>query len=523
MALNFSHRPIFSSHLTEENLVSSLRIPSGCHVDGRSENVGDSLCRSWHSNGEIEGFFDFGCDKGDLYGSQDSVSNDILDLLPSDPFGMDISTTFTAITGWLEDLEVDYGRYNGEEVGKGDGSYQLFADLNFIWNNAMRFQAFPSSTGFKHKSHGFGSCSRDKDARDEPYHNRFVPDSLYSGNCITAGFDSCSTEKAAKDASSRCFGPASNMEDFGFSFCPKEKVVPDASCNDSSTRAHNGEDILDLHNLNLGSCNHQSEGSLDKYSHSYGDAHHVALNYAIGYLGLRDLLVVGMVSKSLRHTVQTDPIYWTSIHIGQPLNEKVNDDVLLQLTNKAEGNLQCLSVVDCPWITDIGLKRVLETNPKLTKLNVPGCTRLTIGGIMNSLKSFKSTSAQGVKHLRIGGIYGVTVEHFEDLKSLLGIENLTTQKKYKPHFYLRGSFYLSCEDDRSIDIEMCPRCENLKIVYDCPLKDCQGKEHATQVCRGCIICIPRCVQCGRCICDNEYEETFSLECICYDCEKQRED
>ena len=41
------------------------------------------------------------------------ISTYIIDLSSSDPFGMeiDISTTCIAITGWLEDFDVDYMKY----------------------------------------------------------------------------------------------------------------------------------------------------------------------------------------------------------------------------------------------------------------------------------------------------------------------------------------------------------------------------------------------------------------------------
>uniref|UniRef100_A0A2P2M608 F-box protein SKIP14 n=1 Tax=Rhizophora mucronata TaxID=61149 RepID=A0A2P2M608_RHIMU len=136
---------------------------------------------------------------------------------------------------------------------------------------------------------------------------------------------------------------------------------------------------------------------------------------------------------------------------------------------------------------------------------------------MTSLKAFKTMHAQGVKHLRIGGLYGVTQKHFEELKILLGTDGLVQQNARKPHFYHRGNFYLPCEDDRAIDIEICPSCQNLRLVYDCPAEICQGKEHPTQDCRACTLCIARCVQCGRCINESEYEETFCLELLCSDC------
>ncbi|KAF3970819.1 hypothetical protein CMV_005522 [Castanea mollissima] len=113
-----------------------------------SERNGDGFGRSWRSSRDVEDRFDYGRDRCDRSGSQESVSSDVLDLLPSDPFGMDISTTFTAITGWLEDFQADYG---GNEVGISDGSYQLFAGLNFIWNNALKYQSFSGNMGVDYK------------------------------------------------------------------------------------------------------------------------------------------------------------------------------------------------------------------------------------------------------------------------------------------------------------------------------------------------------------------------------------
>lgn len=156
------------------------------------------------------------------------------------------------------------------------------------------------------------------------------------------------------------------------------------------------------------------------------------------------------------------------------------------------------------------------------QLCVPGCTRLSIEGIVNSLKVFKSNKGtHGIQHLRIGGLYGVTYEHFEELKFLLGADSRLHQTgQYRPHFYLRGNLYLLCDDDRAIDIEICPQCQKLRLVYDCPAEGCQVKEHDSQVCRACTLCIARCVQCGRCINDSEYEETFCLELLCSDCFKR---
>lgn len=149
---------------------------------------------------------------------------------------------------------------------------------------------------------------------------------------------------------------------------------------------------------------------------------------------------------------------------------------------------------------------------------MPGCTRLTINGIIEILRMCKSMGTLRLKNLRIGGLYGVTMEHFLELKHLLGMDGDDPLKIHKPHFYNKRNLYLSCDDDRKIDIEMCPRCQKMRLVYDCPAEVCQGKEHdADQVCRACTLCIARCVQCGRCINDGEYEETFCLEVLCSGC------
>lgn len=155
------------------------------------------------------------------------------------------------------------------------------------------------------------------------------------------------------------------------------------------------------------------------------------------------------------------------------------------------------------------------------QLFVPGCTRLTIEGILNIVWTHNSNKeASGIRFLRIGGLYGVTREHFDELKSLLGTDDYKLKSHHKPHFFHRGNFYLPYDDDRAIDIEMCPRCEKFRLVYDCPSEGCRVKENAAQVCRACTLCIARCANCGTCINDNEYEETFNLDLVCSICFKQ---
>lgn len=247
---------------------------------------------------------------------------------------------------------------------------------------------------------------------------------------------------------------------------------------------------------------------------------HDALFFSLAYLGVQDLLVVERVCRSLCNVVRSDPLLWRNICIDQPLSDKITDDALLQLTGRAQGSLQGLSLVQCPRITDSGLKRVLENNPRLTELCVPGCVRLSVDCILLNLKAFKSAGTLGIKHLRISGLNGVTDQHFEELKLLLGVDNHKQLRTHKPRFYHGEQLYLSCDDDRAIDIEVCPRCQKVRLVYDCPSESCQGKHQSAQLCRACTLCIARCFHCGRCINDCDYEETFCLDLLCLDCFKQ---
>lgn len=122
--------------------------------------------------------------------------------------------------------------------------------------------------------------------------------------------------------------------------------------------------------------------------------------------------------------------------------------------------------------------------------------------------------------MRIGGLFGVNYNHFKELNLLLGSRDKKIERHHKPHFYHRGNFYLPYDDDRTIDIEMCSRCEKFRLVYDCPSEGCKAKDKSPQVCRACTLCIGRCAQCGRCINNTEFVETFCLELLCSDCFKQ---
>lgn len=155
------------------------------------------------------------------------------------------------------------------------------------------------------------------------------------------------------------------------------------------------------------------------------------------------------------------------------------------------------------------------------QLSVPGCLRLSVDGLLDMLRAFNSVGSRGIKHLRIAGIRCIKEKHFEELQFLLNADNHVELSARRPQIYSGVPRYISCDDDRAIDIEACPWCHEFKLVYDCPRESCQGKHQAPEFCRACIICTPRCFNCGCCIKDRDYEETFCLDSLCLDCWKQR--
>lgn len=406
--------------------MSPIRIANRCIVEGVSENKVDGADRTWLLEGDVKDHLDYGrgrCDGGGC--SQDSVSGDILDLLPSDPFGMDISTTFTAITGWLEDLEMNYGGYAGDFAGDSPDDYHLFAGLNFICNNALRLQAFPGTIGFNTDSSPFSSMCPHYGVKEYAHGSCDVgfssisefsgyPDSLEAGDASSfdlgssSGQHGCSEEvMKGQDPCDGEFGLTNALGGLsevmesgqvschvgfesvsGCNQCPE--VMEDVNapyhlglvciggfgrCSLDNGVSGVSDDMDGLFHASSGSSgfpdNHSSkdpELSAGTSSFVNGEMPHLAFSLALGYLGVRDLLAVENVCKSFRSTVRNDPFYWRNIHIHHPLNDKITDEVLLQLTNRAQGTLQCLSLVECPRITDDGLKRVLDSNPKLSKV-----------------------------------------------------------------------------------------------------------------------------------------------------------
>ncbi|XP_028772425.1 F-box protein SKIP14 [Neltuma alba] len=464
MALNFS---CDSSFLASPE--KSPYHPIGPAVDGYLFKKSGCFGNSWSFCSFNKALEDNPCGElvnADLgeFDEPAAVVDDILDRLPRDPFGMNImKSTFPEISDWIQDF--DWHFPSGYDVLGVDEThtkldYELFAGLYWGWNGAG---SFPS---------GGNDKGNEISVSDEVFDRFQIFDGLFDGGLVSDG--------------------------------KVETVLPTGD-GGSWVSSSEAEEL-------------KNSTKID-YDGEAGSPHD-AMRLVLNYLGVTDLLSVEQVCRSLRDSVRANPLLWWSIHIDQSLSLRITDGALVKLTNRAQGFLQSLSLVNCIRITDSGLTSVLRSNPRLTKLSVPGCVRLTVEGILLHMRALKSSGKPGIKHLEIGGLPHVTDKHFEELKVLLDADKYLQQKEQRPRFY-RGWFpYTMCNDDRVIDIELCPICQMPTLVYDCPAESCQQKQQASPLCRGCIACIERCIHCGQCIKDFDCEETFCLELLCLNCWNQ---
>jgi len=444
MALNCSSR---SLPVTDD--CAGLMLGCGCRSEEASPLSSCGVNSLWWDDLELE---------------EEVVESDPVDLLPTDPFGMNLETSFTAvIASCIEDLTVMSG---AGHFGNG-GDDDLFADLSYYLNQAFEFAPEPWIGGYMGVLEGsFGS----------------------GGLSGSGGVDQFS--RLPLNVS--CSEPTGTMED------------PSSSCE-----------------ATLACCD-----TVDATPLQEGNDAHEGMVYVLGYLGLRDILSVEMVCKSMRSAVRDEPFLWKCLHIDTHLGKKISDADLLCLTQKSPGSLQCLSLEGCPNITDQGLKAVLESNLQLSKLGIFGAFRITYQGLLDNLRSFNMVADTGIKKLRVANRFTASEAQYEELLSLLQIDKGQALHKQEPRIFhaecflpdLKGGYVPDCfipdlHDEYALDIEKCPHCPNYKLVFDCSTEECKIRGS----CRGCAVCIKRCMRCGRCV-DNEFHETFLLENICRICQ-----
>lgn len=240
-------------------------------------------------------------------------------------------------------------------------------------------------------------------------------------------------------------------------------------------------------------------------------APHEAWFLILAYLPLQELISVSQVCKSFRDAINDDILIWLDIIVEKPLSFCLTDEILMKIASKANGRLRNLALLDCARITDAGLMSVVYENPLISKLYVPGCTELTPEGLLAATTVLTERS-DSLTTLKINGIYNLTQDHLQVLKS--NLPNIIQRNPRFYHKYINSSFRTLDEETRPLDVEICPKCKEVRLVFDCPKKTC-GKNR----CQGCTHCIPRCEGCGGCLgdADDEQGETICRDYLCLDC------
>lgn len=125
----------------------------------------------------------------------------------------------------------------------------------------------------------------------------------------------------------------------------------------------------------------------------------------------------------------------------------------------------------------------------------------------------------------IGGIYNIENHHLEVLRSHL-LENRSQNKQQEwrqvhhlYHEHVDRPNLLSNDFLPLIDVQICPKCYDIRNVYDCSRERCKIKqgENLLADCRGCISCMPRCEECGGCVDVDEIEEAICPGIVCSSC------
>lgn len=122
----------------------------------------------------------------------------------------------------------------------------------------------------------------------------------------------------------------------------------------------------------LPSSGGSSNGSLAEFTvpEEEPEQPHEALFFVLAYLPVYELLSISEACISLRDAVKNDVLPWLKILVQRPLNYRLSDEILMELTSMANGKLRTLALVNCVKITDDGLQRVVERNPLIDKVLV---------------------------------------------------------------------------------------------------------------------------------------------------------
>jgi hypothetical protein len=109
--------------------------------------------------------------------------------------------------------------------------------------------------------------------------------------------------------------------------------------------------------------------------------------------------------------------------------------------------------------------------PFYLQLFVPRCTGLTADGLVKIIQ-FLHECKGNLNRVRLHGICKMTKHHLDVINSLICRSSQPdAQALYYNH---RVHEVLNTDDSRPIDVDVCPLCRNVRLVFDCTRKDCRS-------------------------------------------------
>lgn len=152
----------------------------------------------------------------------------------------------------------------------------------------------------------------------------------------------------------------------------------------------------------------------------------------------------------------------------------------------------------------------------ILQLCILSCTDLTADGVVSVVRRLAELKGH-LECLRLHGFHNIYREHLYVLKSLL-CRNLQQEASHSFFYNYWRSLPFNCVIERPIDVDFCPKCQYVRMVFDCTREDCWTMRNRRGQCRGCFFCIPRCEECGGCLDKEELEEdTACSHMLCAGC------
>ena len=105
------------------------------------------------------------------------------------------------------------------------------------------------------------------------------------------------------------------------------------------------------------------------------------------------------------------------------------------------------------------------------QLYIPGCTYLTADGVVSVVRRLTERKGK-LKRLRLRGLCNISSDHLDSLNFYLGINDHPQCSKPSVYNHWK-SLPLNDNDDRPIDVDICPKCKNARLVFDCTRENCR--------------------------------------------------